>query len=280
MMNENASHLFICQKLQLCHWLNYFLTFVRCTDGYVGSRCQFRDPCTTSPCMNGGTCRAVTKGNTVDFSCTCKLGFTDRRCLTPIINACSSSPCLNGGTCEWESLQTYRCRCTPGWSGNVQYDYDRKRKLLTWSSMQKKSCQSLIFWTERSATEPKLEHRFFVSSGKLCQQADPCASNPCANGGHCSAIESHYVCTCTPFFSGQTCKQDVNECDASPSPCKNDGVCINDVGGYRCKCPAEYVGKHCESRYLPCNPSPCHNGGTCIQKGETSYECSCVPGTV
>lgn len=114
--------------------------------------------------------------------------------------------------------------------------------------------------------------------GNMCQQADPCASNPCANGGQCSAFESHYICTCTRFFSGKTCKQDVNECDASPSLCKNGGVCINDVGGYRCMCPLEYTGKHCESRYLPCNPSPCYNGGTCIQKGETSYECSCVPG--
>uniref|UniRef100_A0A3Q3GPB0 Neurogenic locus notch homolog protein 1 n=1 Tax=Labrus bergylta TaxID=56723 RepID=A0A3Q3GPB0_9LABR len=201
-----------------------------CRDGYVGSRCQFPDPCTSSPCMNGGACRAVTKGNTVDFNCTCKLGFNGHRCVTPIDNVCISSPCRNGGTCELESLTTYKCRCPPGWSG------------------------------------------------KLCQQADPCASNPCANGGQCSAIESHYVCTCTAFFTGQTCKQDINECDVNPSPCKNSGVCINDVGGYRCQCPQEYTGKHCESRYFPCNPSPCHSGGTCIQKGETSYECSCVPG--
>ncbi|TKS78440.1 Neurogenic locus notch -like protein 1 [Collichthys lucidus] len=202
----------------------------RCPDGYVGSRCQFRDPCLSSPCMNGGMCRAVPKGNTVDYSCTCRLGYSDRRCLTPINNVCISSMCHNGGTCELESLQTYRCRCPPGWSG------------------------------------------------KLCQQPDPCASNPCANGGQCSAFESNFICRCTPFFSGKTCKQDVNECDVNPSPCKNGGMCINDVGGYRCKCPTEYTGKHCESRYLPCNPSPCHNGGTCIQRGETSYECSCVPG--
>lgn len=124
------------------------------------------------------------------------------------------------------------------------------------------------------------KHDFSMLPGKLCQQADPCTSNPCANGGKCSAIESHYICRCTAFFSGKTCEQDVNECDISPSPCKNGGVCINEVGGYRCKCPTEYTGKHCDSRYQPCNPSPCQNGGTCIQKGDTSYECSCVPGKV
>lgn len=118
-----------------------------------------------------------------------------------------------------------------------------------------------------------------MPAGQLCQQANPCASNPCANGGHCSAIESNFVCTCTPFFSGTTCKQDVNECDrARPSPCRNGGLCVNEVGGFRCHCPAEYTGERCESRYLPCSPSPCHNGGTCVQKGDTSYECSCVPG--
>lgn len=125
-----------------------------------------------------------------------------------------------------------------------------------------------------------LSHNIFVPSGKQCERADPCTSNPCANSGQCSVIEFQYICTCTPFFTGMTCTQDVNECDIKPSPCKNGGVCINEVGNYRCQCPPDYIGKHCESRYFPCNPSPCQNGGTCIQKGETSYECSCVPGNI
>lgn len=114
--------------------------------------------------------------------------------------------------------------------------------------------------------------------GKTCSQADPCASNPCANGGQCSPFESHYICTCTPTFHGQTCKVDVNECNQGPSPCKNGGTCVNDVGSYRCKCPREYTGKHCEVLYRPCSPSPCLNGGTCMQRGNTTYECTCLPG--
>lgn len=110
--------------------LPLYLCFPRCWDGYVGSRCQFRDPCTTATCMNGGTCRAVTKGNTVDFSCTCRLGFTNHRCLTPI-NICISSPCLNGGTCELESLQAYKCHCPPGWSGNARLYYESKEVVVT-----------------------------------------------------------------------------------------------------------------------------------------------------
>lgn len=119
---------------------------------------------------------------------------------------------------------------------------------------------------------------YSIFTGKNCQQADPCASNPCANGGECRLFDSQYICSCTPSFSGETCKQDVNECAQIPSPCKNGGVCVNEVGTYRCNCPAEYTGKHCETLYQPCNPSPCHHGGTCVQIGDTSYECSCLPG--
>lgn len=93
------------------------LSIYRCPSDFVGNRCQYPSPCSPSPCRNGGECRAVSHGNTFDFRCVCRLGFTDRLCLTPTNHACMSSPCRNGGTCDLTTLTAYRCRCPPGWSG-------------------------------------------------------------------------------------------------------------------------------------------------------------------
>lgn len=95
----------------------------RCLDGYVGNRCQHQDPCTYSSCKNGGSCRMVPRGNSVEFTCFCRPGFTDRLCLTPIDNACLSLPCRNGGTCDLVNLKEYKCRCPPGWSGKHCHIY-------------------------------------------------------------------------------------------------------------------------------------------------------------
>lgn len=116
--------------------------------------------------------------------------------------------------------------------------------------------------------------------GKTCQQADPCASNPCANGGQCVPFDSSYVCKCTLGFHGANCKEDVNECSRTPPICKNGGTCINEIGSFQCSCRQAYTGQTCEQLYVPCYPSPCQNGGTCRQTGDTTHECSCLPGTL
>lgn len=92
-------------------------TSARCSGAYVGERCQLPNPCLSSPCKNAGTCTALVRGSTVDYTCACRLGFTDELCLTPRDNVCLSNPCRNGGTCDLLTLSEYKCRCPPGWSG-------------------------------------------------------------------------------------------------------------------------------------------------------------------
>lgn len=91
----------------------------RCSGAHVGERCQLPNPCLSSPCKNAGTCTPVVRGSTVDYTCACRLGFTDELCLTPRDNVCLSNPCRNGGTCDLLTLSEYKCRCPPGWSGEV-----------------------------------------------------------------------------------------------------------------------------------------------------------------
>lgn len=93
-----------------------FLT-PRCSSAHVGERCQLPNPCLSSPCKNAGTCIPLVRGSTADYSCVCRLGFTDELCLTPLDNACLNNPCRNGGTCDLVTLSEYKCRCPPGWSG-------------------------------------------------------------------------------------------------------------------------------------------------------------------
>lgn len=103
-------------------WWVLFVSFLFCLSlscpaDYAGAQCQFPNPCSPSPCRNGGMCRPRTQGNDVEFTCDCTLGFSGPLCLTPVNHACMSSPCRNGGSCSLLTLSTYSCRCPPGWTG-------------------------------------------------------------------------------------------------------------------------------------------------------------------
>nr|XP_054770190.1 neurogenic locus notch homolog protein 1-like isoform X2 [Lytechinus pictus] len=63
------------------------------------------DPCTLSPCQNGGTCSS---SNGV-YQCTCPDTHEGTNCETEI-DQCLSSPCQNGGTCS-SSNGVYLCTC-------------------------------------------------------------------------------------------------------------------------------------------------------------------------
>uniref|UniRef100_A0A8D2LRZ6 Neurogenic locus notch homolog protein 1 n=1 Tax=Varanus komodoensis TaxID=61221 RepID=A0A8D2LRZ6_VARKO len=197
--------------------------------------------------------------------------FLGDRCQLP--NPCRSSPCKNGGTCNpvvRGSLVDYTCACPLGYTDKLCLTPE-ENACLSSPCHNGGSCD-LVTLTEYKCRCPP------GWSGKSCQQADPCASNPCANNGQCVPFDSSYVCKCPPGFHGGSCKEDINECSRSPAVCKHGGLCVNEVGSYQCHCRPAYTGPNCEHLYVPCSPSPCLHGGTCRQTGDTAYECTCLPG--
>uniref|UniRef100_A0A158Q5I4 EGF-like domain-containing protein n=1 Tax=Dracunculus medinensis TaxID=318479 RepID=A0A158Q5I4_DRAME len=70
-------------------------------------------------CENGGVCSSDHK-DPEKFSCTCKKGWTGRKCESKIIfieiDECSFKRCMNSEKCidKWND---YKCICLPGWMG-------------------------------------------------------------------------------------------------------------------------------------------------------------------
>lgn len=126
---------------------------------------------------------------------------------------------------------------------------------------------------------------------------DPCAGNPCQNGGSCKRrlsvgpdvkVEESvpvilvsnvplqpYACSCRPGYAGALCQTDIDECQ--PSPCHNGGTCHNLVGGFSCTCPEGFTGMACERDVNECLSNPCKNGALC-QNFPGGFNCLCKSG--
>lgn len=83
-----------------------------CHARFSGPLCkEDSDPCSSAPCLYGGTCRAdTTSGN---FTCDCPSQMTGKRC--DYGRFCLPNPCRNGGICEEGDAEPI-CKCR-GYSG-------------------------------------------------------------------------------------------------------------------------------------------------------------------
>ncbi|TMW41599.1 hypothetical protein DOY81_013321, partial [Sarcophaga bullata] len=70
-------------------------------------------------------------------------------------------------------------------------------------------------------------------TGKHCETKNICATSPCRNGGTCTSVAggTSYKCICPTGFKGNTCIDDVEECNNNP--CKHGGTCLNTHGSYQ-----------------------------------------------
>uniref|UniRef100_A0A8C1PHJ8 Neurogenic locus notch homolog protein 1 n=1 Tax=Cyprinus carpio TaxID=7962 RepID=A0A8C1PHJ8_CYPCA len=226
---------------------------------------QFPNPCSPSPCRNGGVCRARTQGNDVELTCDCVLGYSGPLCLTPVNHACMGSPCRNGGTCSLLTLETFTCRCSPGWSGKTCQQADPCA-----SNPCANGGQCSAFESHYICTCPPNFH------GQTCRQdVNECAlsPSPCRNGGTCKNEVGSYLCLCPPEYAGTHCERLYHPCH--PSPCRNGGTCLQTSDTtYACTCLPGFTGQTCEHNVDDCTQHACENGGRCID-GVNTYNCHC-----
>ena len=52
-----------------------------------------------------------------------------------------------------------------------------------------------------------------------CDIEDQCKQDPCENGGSCSMNNDTFTCSCSEGYHGDTCANDVNECEPK-NPCQ------------------------------------------------------------
>lgn len=108
------------------------------------------------------------------------------------------------------------------------------------------------------------------------QRPDPCASQPCRNGGLCSPStdKSRFQCYCENSFSGQLCENRYQPCARNESPCFNT-TCfdIPVPPHFICgQCPYGKVGFKCDINIDLCRPNVCNDHEICHQNGDI-YEC-------
>lgn len=67
---------------------------------------------------------------------------------------------------------------------------------------------------------------------------------------------------------------DLNSC--SEKPCKNGGTCVQKSDGdFECSCPSFFEGDLCEDNRDPCLNTTCNNHGKCSPVLPLDFECSC-----
>ncbi|KAM9326860.1 protein crumbs homolog 1 [Gastrophryne carolinensis] len=121
-------------------------------------------------------------------------------------------------------------------------------------------------------TKPQKEQFIKISEQSIatgCLEYDPCASNPCMNGGSCNDVFTHPVCTCPSWKTGTFCENDINRC--LPNLCLH-GQCTLTLDGYKCECDNGYAGPNCSIN--SCVGHLCAKGATCVV-GRSGYRCLC-----
>ncbi|CAF2434063.1 unnamed protein product [Rotaria sp. Silwood2] len=221
-----------------------------CHEGFIGDYCEIlynrtlngireqKSYCSTSPCINDGTC--VEKGLFNGY-CRCTPEYRGTYCETAVHPfGCNPNPCKNGGTCVLLENNQAQCLCTAVFRG------------VTCNQFSYVPCGgATCHGTQGTCTANECVCKLGFA-GPRCDSTDFCSAYPCLNGGTCIRTneEPYGGCSCPSEFSGPTCSND----PCNPSPCLNNGYCVRKPDNqFYCQCRNRNKGVYCEQQ--ECFPS-------------------------
>ncbi|XP_029638725.1 cadherin EGF LAG seven-pass G-type receptor 1 isoform X1 [Octopus sinensis] len=84
-----------------------------CPPGILGTLCELRNECFSSPCLNGARCLEQLG----KYVCKCAPGFYGKHCQTKK-TTCIPNPCTHGGRCI-QLTNIFQCQCTKNYDGQT-----------------------------------------------------------------------------------------------------------------------------------------------------------------
>uniref|UniRef100_A0A8W8MTE0 Uncharacterized protein n=2 Tax=Magallana gigas TaxID=29159 RepID=A0A8W8MTE0_MAGGI len=252
-----------------------------CQEGFQtkNGACEDINECETGvhPCSQ--MCINVDGG----YNCGCYYGFTlgeDRENCERVKDMCALFPGLNcsygcrrGGHDPASGI----CFCESGY----QLDSDGKTCNDINECNSKNKCA-------HNCTNTKGSFKCGCAVGYKLQNdgisCEPCGKffygenceTPCKCGRGSKTCDNIKGCVCESGWTGESCEQDVDECQSNPCPGHHD-VCVNTPGSYRCECPPGFrkINGFCR------DIDECQDSSICPQKCNNtvgSYKCACNHG--
>ena len=259
---------------------------IECADGLHDNDLDPSTPCddTDSVCAAGHFLPSGT--NTCE---TCAAGQAD-------LDGQPYSPCVACAAGKYSGLSSTSCAECP--AGTADHDQDPSTPCNacspgTFSPAAATQCMDCPAGRTDHDSDPATACAVCGGTGgaAICAIApDPCARQPCQNGGICHRRGADYVCdACPSGYDGRHCTDRVVPCEPLLDDCDPNAVCIGTgPGQHICHCNVGFSGGGLGSQGCmdmdECASQPCANGGVCSDSTSSAavpfdaYHCDCAPG--